>query len=241
MKTAEMQIANPLVEEIVSESEIYNRVLQLEGAKVIELGCGNAVHTRAIAESGKPETILACEVDTIQHEKNLALTDLPIVVFEHAGAQNIPAEDSSADVVMMFKSLHHIPIDDMDKAMLEIRRVLRPGGLAYISEPVYAGDFNEVLRLFHDERLVREAAFEAVKRAVSQGVLEFAGEYFFNTPMEFEDFADFERRIIGATHTEHQLSAELVKSVREKFENYMGLHGASFTMPIRVDLLRHPV
>lgn len=240
MTAAEMRIQNPAVEGVVSEAEVYSRLLPLDGARIIELGCGAAAHTRAIAESGRPASILACEVDTIQHEKNLAITDLPTVSFAHAGAQAIPAEDGSADIVMMFKSLHHVPLEAMDSAMQEIRRVLRPGGLAYISEPVYAGDFNEVLRMFHDEKAVREAAFATVRKAIEQGVLELAGQHFFNTPSAFEDFADFERKIIGVTHTDHKLSPELLQAVREKFESFMGPEGAHFTMPIRVDLLRRP-
>lgn len=240
MTASEMQIQNPSVEGVISEAEVYQHLLPLEGATIIELGCGPAMHTRAIAENGNPAAILACEVDTIQHEKNLDISDLPTVTFAHAGAQAIPAEDGSADIVMMFKSLHHVPLEEMDSAMQEIRRVLKPGGLAYISEPVYAGDFNEVLRLFHDEKAVREAAFATVKKAVEEGVMELAGQHFFNTPNEFEDFAEFETKIIGVTHTDHRLSPELLQSVREKFESFMGADGAKFVMPIRVDLLRRP-
>ena len=40
-----------------------------------------------------------------------------------------------------------------------------------LSEPVYAGEFNAILRLFHDEQQVREAAFAAVCRAVERNVL----------------------------------------------------------------------
>lgn len=240
MQSEEMEIQSSQTGGVIAESELYNRLLPLDGARIIELGCGAAVHTRAIAESGRPAAILACEVDTIQHEKNLAIRDLPSVSFLHAGAEAIPAEDDSADIVMMFKSLHHVPIALMEQALREIARVLKPGGLAYISEPVYAGDFNEVLRLFHDEKQVREAAFEAVKRAVEKGVLELVGQHFFNTPNNFVDFDEFQRRIIGVTHTSHQLSPALLQAVREKFAEFTGPHGAQFVMPIRVDLLRCP-
>jgi ubiquinone/menaquinone biosynthesis C-methylase UbiE len=240
MTAAEMKIEEPSVEGVINEAEVYNRLLPLDGAQIIELGCGAAAHTRAIAESGRPAAILACEVDTIQHEKNLAITDLPTVTFCHAGAEAIPAEDASADIVMMFKSLHHVPLDAMNQAMQEIRRVLKPGGLAYISEPVYAGDFNEVLRLFHDEKAVREAAFASVRNAVEQGMLALEGQHFFNTANHFTDFADFERKVIGVTHTEHRLNPELLQTVRERFECFMGSEGAHFVMPIRVDLLRRP-
>ncbi|KPV39711.1 2-polyprenyl-3-methyl-5-hydroxy-6-metoxy-1,4-benzoquinol methylase [Thiohalorhabdus denitrificans] len=241
MSAANMKIQDPSVTEVVEEADVYSELLPLDGARVIELGCGAAAHTRAIAGTGRPASVLACEVDEIQHGKNLEATDVPdTVTFARAGAEAIPAEDDSADVVLMFKSLHHVPVESMDQAMQEIRRVLRPGGVAYISEPVYAGDFNEVLRLFHDEGEVRRKAFEAVQRAVDGGVLELVEQRFFNTRNDFDDFADFEDKVLGVTHTEHNLSPELYEQVRETFEGYMGPDGAKFEMPIRVDLLRSP-
>lgn len=235
-----MVIQDPTADTLLPETEIYQQLLPLKGARIIELGCGGARHTRHIAENHHPDSIMACEVDQVQLQKNLAMAPLPNLHFVPAGAEAIPAECASADIVMMFKSLHHVPVNAMDTALREIARVLRPGGLAYISEPVYAGDFNEILRLFHDEGPVRHAAFEAVRTSVADGVLELAEQRFFNTPNHFEDFADFERRILKATHTQHNLSPELYETVRERFEEHMSEDGAYFQMPIRVDLLRRP-
>jgi len=235
-----MLIQDPAAVEILEETELYQRLLPLRSARIVELGCGTAVHTRKIAESNKPSSILACEIDSIQHQKNLKITDLPLVTFCHAGAQEIPVAEGSTDIVMMFKSLHHVPVQDMDRVMMEIRRILRPGGLAYISEPVFAGDFNEILRLFHNEQEVREAAFLAIKRAVEQGLLTLEGQYFFNTPRKFADFSEFEKRIIQVSHTSHSLSPDLHRKVQEQFERFMTSEGALFTIPIRVDLLQRP-
>ena len=240
MGATSMRIQSHETLPVVDEAEVYGAMLPLDGARIIELGCGGAAHTRAIAASGRPTSILACEVDEIQHQKNLSITDLPAVTFSDAGAQAIPAADGSADIVMMFKSLHHVPMDLMSTALAEIARVLRPGGVAYISEPVYAGAFNEVLRLFHDEREVREAAFAALQGAVTDGVLELVEQRFFNTRNDFTDFDEFERRVIGVTHTDHRLSEQQIQTVRDTFDGFMGADGACFEMPIRVDLLRRP-
>ncbi len=238
--TVTMRRDDPTEQTVVDEAEVYRELLPLQGARIVELGCGAAVHTRAIATNGGAASIIACEVDTRQHLKNLAITDLPTVTFVHAGAESIPAESGSADIVLMFKSLHHVPVNAMGTALREIARVLRPGGLAYISEPVYAGDFNEVLKLFHDEGAVRAAAFDAITSAVHEGVLQLVEQRFFNTRNDFADFAEFERRVIGVTHTEHRLTDVLRAAVRRKFESYAGADGAHFIMPIRVDLLRRP-
>lgn len=232
-----MQLSKETVERICDEQEIIDR-LPLDGARVLELGCGKAEKTRKLAESGRVASILALEVDTIQHEKNLRVDDLPKVCFALGGAEAIPADSGSFDIVFMFKSLHHVPVALMDRALEEIRRVLAPGGLAYLSEPVFAGDYNEILRLFHDEEQVRAAAFAAIRRCVDAGRMELADELFFDTRLRYRDFADFEEKVLRVTHTEHRLSPELREQVRAKFLARMNGDGAQFLIPMRVDLLR---
>jgi ubiquinone/menaquinone biosynthesis C-methylase UbiE len=181
--------------------------------------------------------VLALEVDEVQLAKNFAITDLPNVRFAHGGAEQIPVPDSSFDIVLMFKSLHHVPVDLMDLVFPEIRRVLKPGGVAYISEPVYAGDLNDILKLFHDEKTVRKAAFAAEQRAVSSGHLALVQQKFFLQPMHFTDFSHYEEQVLKVTHTEHRLSDDTYEKVRARFNGHMTPDGATFHMPIRVDLL----
>jgi len=233
-----MKIAAEQIDINCAESEIYNELLSLDGKNILELGCGSADITRNIATSGANRNITALEVDQIAYEKNLQITDLPNVTFALSGAQEIPLQDESVDVVFMFKSLHHVPLEFMQPAMREIRRVLKPGGLVYISEPVFAGDFNEILRLFHDEQEVRQAAFLTIKKAVEEGIFELVKETFFNSPMKFENFAEFENNTIKATHSSHKLDEKLYDLVKKRFEQHVADDGAHFLMPMRVDLLR---
>lgn len=236
-----MRIAAEKIDVKCLESEIYNRLVMLDNKHILELGCGGAEITRNIACSGVNRKITALEVDEIAHEKNLQITDLPNVTFGLSGAQEIPLEDESVDVVFMFKSLHHVPLELMAPSMREIRRVLRPGGLAYISEPIFAGDFNEILRLFHDEEKVREAAFSTLKKAVGEGLFNLVEETFFNSPIRYENFSEFENDTIKATHSNHSLDENLHDRVKQRFEQHVGDDGAHFLMPMRVDLLQRPL
>lgn len=235
-----MKIARPHSDINCLESEIYEPLLALDGKHILELGCGSAQLTRNIATAGSKRKITALEVDQIAHEKNMQISDLPNVTFGLAGAQSIPLPDESVDVALMFKSLHHVPLELMDASMHEIRRVLKPGGLLYISEPIFAGDFNEILRLFHDEQKVREAAFNTVKKAVNDGLFDLREQRFFNSPMHFENFAEFESNTINATHSHHSLDDALYQQVKQRFEQHLGDDGAHFWMPMRVDLLQRP-
>ena len=233
-----MKLISDNIELTCLEADVYHRLLDLDQKHILELGCGNAEITRDIATGGPDRTITALEVDEIAHDKNLQITDLPNVTFGLGGAEDIPLPDESIDVVFMFKSLHHVPIDLMDQAMREIQRVLKPNGRLYVSEPVYAGEFNDILRLFHDERLVREAAFDAVKKAIDVGLFTLEEEVFFKTPMDFESFDDFETRVLNVTHTNHNLDAALYQRVKQRFEAHLGEQGARFLIPIRVDVLQ---
>ena len=233
-----MKIADPTKSAPLNEVTLMLGELPFDGASVLELGCGKAEKTRLLAETGRPKEILALEVDDIQHRRNLQINDLPHVHFCHGGAEAIPAADSNFDIVLMFKSLHHVPLEHMDAALSEITRVLKPGGLAWISEPVYAGDLNEVFRLFHDEKIVREAAFAAIRKAVGPGRLTLEKQHFFNTRSYFESFAQFDQRMIQVTHSNHQLTPELYQRVKEKFESYLTPEGAPCLPTQRTYLFR---
>jgi len=236
-----MLIDNPGHYRTTTELEVMAELLPLDGSRVLELGCGRAWMTRHLAENHAVEQIIATEVDHRQHEKNLTLSDLPNVRFVFGGAQSIAQPNASIDVVLMLKSLHHVPVEFMAAALTEISRVLKPGGLAYISEPLYRGDFNEILSLFNDEKIVRIAAFEAIKEAVESGMLESADEYYFESPGHFVDWDDFEQRIINVTHTDHAIDADLYAKIESAFMQHMGTDGAHFMRPSRVNLLRKPL
>jgi hypothetical protein len=119
--------------------------------------------------------------------------------------------------------------------------VLKPGGHAWISEPVFAGELNEIMRLFHDEQAVREAAFAAVRGAVAAGRFVLKKQLFFNAATRFRDFAEFDARMIRVTHSNHQLSPDLYQQVQAAFAPHLTAEGARFLTPQRVDLLQKPL
>ncbi|UOG91040.1 MAG: class I SAM-dependent methyltransferase [Candidatus Thiothrix sulfatifontis] len=235
-----MQLQNPTAAAIrCNELDLIAQHLTLDNATVLELGCGKAQMTRRIAERFPTAQIIATEVDQIQHARNVAQQQ-DNITFKLGGAQAIDAPDNSIDIVFMFKSLHHVPPALMAQSLQEIARVLKSGGTAWISEPVYAGEFNEILRLFHDEKVVRELAFQAVNNAVAAGTLELVEQIFCHTESRFADFNEFDERIIQVTHTNHQLDDALYQTVKARFNAHVGAGGAAFENPARFDVLRKP-
>ena len=59
--------------------------------------------------------------------------------------------------------------------------------------------------------------------------------------MKFNKFEEFEANVINVTHSDHQLSPELHKRVKDQFALNMQGDGATFLLPIRVDILQKKV
>jgi len=222
---------------IHNELQVLSELVTLEGQRIIELGCGNARLARQLVQAYPTSHVTGLEVDERQHAKNLAAPQEGLS-FVAAGAQAVPFAEASFDLALMLKSLHHVPLHLLDQALSEVARVLRPGGLLYVSEPVFAGALNEVMRLFHDEQVVRAAALAALHRAIASGAWEPVSETFFDVPVHYRDFAEFEQRMIGVTYQNHRLDAATLAAVRARFEPHMTHDGAHFVRPMRVNLLK---
>lgn len=222
---------------VIDEAAFMAQHLPLKGARIVELGCGAAELARRLLQHHEVEEVTGFEVDARQHAANLAAAPVRGLRFAAGGAESIPVPDACCDGVMMLKSLHHVAIPLMDQALREIARVLVPGGWVYVSEPVYAGEFNDLVKRFHDEGAVRAAAYGALQRAADRGVLVWEEEVVFETPLHFRDYEDFDRRIVHATHFDHGLPPELVREVREHFGRHMDEGGANFVRQMRINFL----
>jgi SAM-dependent methyltransferase len=138
----------------------------------------------------------------------------------------------------MFKSLHHVPMPVMDQALGEIHRVLKPGGQALFLEPVYQGEFNDLMRLINDELEVRTAAVAALNRALDSGRFSLDAEVFYETPGTYPTWTDFEDRFLKVTHTKLDIDQTHYERIRAAFLAHLTPTGAHFRKPHRVDLLR---
>jgi SAM-dependent methyltransferase len=110
----------------------YFTVMKFEdGMKVLELGTGSAVmwvnHKDIIGRLS--QLVLSDMSEGMLAEAKKNLEELTGVEFEVIDIQDIPYEDNTFDVVIANCMLYHVP--DIDKAVSEVRRVLKPGGYFY--------------------------------------------------------------------------------------------------------------
>ena len=223
---------------VKDEVAFLGSLVPLEGATLLELGCGKAEFTRRLLARTRVKSVTALEVDRIQHRLNLEGPQDPRLTFGYGGAEAIPFDDETFDGVLMMKSLHHVPVRSMGQAFHEVSRVLKPGGWAYISEPVYAGPLNDIVKLFHDEGEVRAAAYEALRAAGREGVMHPVSEHWFKMPGHYASYEDFVAKHVETTHSQKNYPPEVAAEVRRLLDAPMTPQGADFMRPMRVNLLR---
>ena len=222
---------------ITNELDVLQSLVPLANARIVEAGCGAAHLARELLGRHPGAEVVGIEVDERQLAKNLQ-APVERLHFEKAGAQAMPFADASFDGALMLKSLHHVPMPLMDQALAEVARVLRPGGWLYVSEPVYAGELNELIRLFNDEGVVRAAAQAALDRAVASGHWDATVDQRFESPVAFASFDEFEQRMMRPTFADHGIDEAMVALVRSRYLPHEGADGARFTRPMHVRLLR---
>lgn len=232
MKLLETNIQQTINEDFLVET------LNLNNKTILELGCGAAAMTKKIATTGFDRKIIACDIDEIQYNKNISSIHMENIEFKLCPAENLPIEDNSIDIIFMFKSFHHIPKENMKKALEEIKRVLKPNALAYISEPLFLGFQNELIAMFHDEEEVRIDAFNAIKNSIEKEEFKLFNEIFFQTEIVYENFADFEKKQMNLSYNHDHLTSDLKRKIEEKFNTYNNGERTSFMKPFRVDILQ---
>jgi len=222
---------------IARDIDIFDRLANWQGLDVVDCGCGDGSLAKGLAKRGA--TVTGLEPDPAQAAKNRGADPVPNVTLLEAHAQSIPRDDGSVDAVVFSKSLHHVPFEEMDNALREAARVLKPGGFLYVLEPDIRGQFSQMVKPFHDETVVRAKAIEALDRTASKvfGVME---EYWYTNVVTFPDFETLDKRMSGSTF--NQIDARRVDTpeVRAAFEAGKAEEGYAFTNLMRVRLYRDP-
>lgn len=106
------------------------RLRLVPGQVVLDLGCGPGDGATRIAETGAVAIGLDYSqgmIDTARQEPRLAHRLL------RSDAGHLPFRDGAFDKIVCTNSFHHYP--DHFRALCEMRRVLKPGGLLVLVDP----------------------------------------------------------------------------------------------------------
>lgn len=116
------------------------------GTRVLDLCCGDGLHSLTAAECGAETTA----TDLAEHALKLAAIRAERsglqIRFMAADAESLPFENENFDVVTCAGSLSYV---DLDKLLGELRRVLRPGGAFIFVDSLNHNPFYRLNRWWH--------------------------------------------------------------------------------------------
>lgn len=156
---------------------------RVDGERVLEIGCGRGVGTEIIFERFGAREVDAFDLDPDMIERarrrlsGYSRDRLRLFVGDVAA---INAEDASYDAVFDFGIVHHVPA--WQQAIVEISRVLRPGGRFFFEEVTKQALDRWLYRTFLDHpKHDRFSAGEFVEELEAQGIVvgENTKEWFF--------------------------------------------------------------
>jgi ubiquinone/menaquinone biosynthesis C-methylase UbiE len=204
------------------------------GANWLDVGCGTGIFTDLISEICVPASVIAIDPSESQIARARTKVTRTKTDFHLADAQNLPFPDKSFDIISSALVVNFVP--NKARAISEMRRVVRPGGLvaAYVwdfaAELSPSGPLRRAMRRLGVE-VPPIPGTDTSRPAVLADLLKEAGLKGLNTDsievaVSFRDFNDFwhsqtpryapTTRVIAAMSSRDRLS--LMEEVRGYLE-----------------------
>lgn len=204
--------------------------------EIVDVGCGEGQNARALAAAGARVHGFDPFIEPADWLRNGSGR----YRLRRAGADALPIDDRSVDVVLFVFSLHHVPKEKLAAALAEAHRALRPSGRLLVAEPLASGPNHYVSSLFHDETVVRAAAAaaiaaEAVPRFRSHQTLTYTEQRRWES---FDRYA--ERMLANRRFNGYTEEAVLQPEVRRRFDEMFAAGNGTFDQVVRIDLLSGP-
>jgi SAM-dependent methyltransferase len=110
----------------------FGQLGDVRGLDVLDYGCGHGMAAVVLARRGARVTAFDLAPAYVAEARRRAAANGVDVECLQADGERLPFADAAFDRVWGNAVLHHL---DIDKAARELRRVLRPGGVAVFCEP----------------------------------------------------------------------------------------------------------
>lgn len=205
--------------------------------RALDIGCGEGKFTRGLAAFIGEVAGIDVKEKSILKARAAAEAEGAKVDFRIGSADALPWPDAHFDVVIFSNSLHHMP--DAARAIAEAMRVLTPGGVLYVMEPVAAGHYHEATKFVNDETVVRTDAWVALNASLGAG-LSRVREILYRSRRTFDSFDQWkEDQLDRDARRAAKFDAD-PEGVKRTFETLADKEDGklAFDQVFRVDLLR---
>ncbi len=185
--------------------------------EILEIGCGAGNLLRRLTHFGRTKGVeLNQDLATLCQERS----ERPTLC---ANAYNLPLPDQSQDLVCLFDTIEHIP--DEAKALSEIYRVLKPGGLVIFSVPAYQFLYSNNDRVAHHCRRYTKGRLQKALKEASLTPIKatYFNAFLFPLILPAVLFTKVKDKILGVKNPDHtNLSVKIPKPLNETLAGIMG-------------------
>ena len=171
-----------------AKEKMFSLVNQVEGKKVLEVGCGHGEASVRLAYVGKDVTAYDVSPKTIEVARLVTETNGMKVNFRVGDfTQDVTLGEGEFDIVWFEMVLHHM-IPELDDVMSKTYRALKPGGLFICWEPLdyarWIRKFDPVVRML-GARMPKPGDYSPEEHPLRPSELEVIRRYFPNLQKKY--------------------------------------------------------
>lgn len=210
----------------------------LSGRRLADVGCGHGALARRLAGMG-------AEVIGLDPQQTAVTAAMAADVdsgarFVAAAGEALPLPDGALDDLVYFNALHHVPARDLDAALAEAHRTLKPGGRLLAVEPIAEGPLFELTRVVEDETAVRQAADDALARAHAGAGWRLVARREYSAPVKYAGFQAFRDGLVKVDPARETAVAAQEDWLRARFDAWARAADGAFWLdqPTRATLLQ---
>lgn len=98
---------------------------------VLDIACGEGYGSEIL--SSRARSVIGVDINSVAIAHARAAYERPGLSFLEGSATAIPIDDNSVDLIVSFETIEHLT--EQEEMLVELKRVLRPGGVLLISSP----------------------------------------------------------------------------------------------------------
>ena len=195
--------------------EILSRHLELKDSTILDVGAGGGEVSSKLRGQGARVVGLECSRNqmnrAVEHQREGCC-------FVYGVCEDLPLRQNSFDATVFLNSMHHIPESFMDKAILEVTQVTKPGGMIYIAEPLAEGPCFELDSSVEDETEVREKAQQALNQSQeNQSNWRETQQEYYQVYFDYNEFEEYKDEMLRFDSSRKSHFERIEDKMKKKF------------------------